>query len=42
LQESFGWYDLTIENDADAGFQRQVAGHLETESDSRSDPALGG
>jgi len=42
LQESFGWYDLTIENDSDASFQRQVAGHLETENDSRSDPALGG
>jgi phospholipase C len=42
LQESFGWYDFTVLNDSDASFRRQVAGHVENGSDSRSDPLLGG
>jgi phospholipase C len=41
LERSFGWYDLTIEVDADPSFSCQLAGHLETGRDSASDPALG-
>jgi phospholipase C len=41
LEGSFGWYDLTIEVESDASFKRQLAGHVETGSDSTSDPALG-
>jgi phospholipase C len=42
LERSFGWYDLTVEVESDAGFMQQLAGHLETGRDSVSDPALGG
>ncbi|MEP7246359.1 MAG: alkaline phosphatase family protein, partial [Gammaproteobacteria bacterium] len=42
LKSSFGWYDLTIRAEADASFLRRMAGHLENERDSVSDPALGG
>jgi len=30
LQETFGWYDLTVRVDSDARFLRQLAGHVET------------
>jgi len=42
LGESFGWYDLTVSVSSDAGFQRQLAGHVETGRPSVSDPAIGG
>ena len=42
LKSSFGWYDLTVSTDADAGFLRRFAGRLETGRDTYSDPALGG
>ena len=42
LEESFGWYDLTVRVDSDARFQRQMAGHLETGKHSVTDPAMGG
>jgi phospholipase C len=42
LKSSFGWYDLTVVTDRDAGFLRRIAGHLENERESASDPALGG
>jgi len=42
LEESFGWYDLTVRVDSDARFQRQMAGHLETGKPSVTDPAMGG
>jgi phospholipase C len=38
----YGWYDLTITVDEDPGFERRLAGHLETGHDSVSDPAMGG
>jgi phospholipase C len=38
----FGWYDLVITVDGDAGFEYRFAGHVETGRDSISDPALGG
>jgi phospholipase C len=41
LEESFGWYDLTIQVDSDPTFKRVLAGHVETGFDSASDPALG-
>jgi len=41
LQESFGWYDLTVRADSDASFERQLAGHLETGRPSVTDPAIG-
>jgi phospholipase C len=42
LKSSFGWYDLAVRADGDRHFLRRVAGHLENERDSVSDPALGG
>ena len=41
LKKSFGWYDLSVVTDADPGFLRRLAGHLENGRDSGSDPALG-
>ena len=41
LQESFGWYDLTVRVDSDASFQRRLAGHVETGRPSMTDPAIG-
>jgi phospholipase C len=40
LHDSFGWYDLTVQVDSDASFQRQLAGHVETGRDSVTDPAI--
>jgi len=42
LKSSFGWYDFTVSTESDPGFLRRIAGHLENERDSASDPALGG
>jgi phospholipase C len=42
LQETFGWYDLTVRVDSDARFRRQLAGHVETGRPSVTDPAIGG
>jgi phospholipase C len=41
LENSYGWYDFTIETESDPSFQRRLAGHLETGYDSMSDPAIG-
>jgi phospholipase C len=41
LENSFGWYDLSISVESDAGFLQQLAGHVETGHNSVSDPALG-
>jgi phospholipase C len=41
LENSYGWYDFTIETESDPSFQRRLAGHLETGYDSMSDPAFG-
>ncbi|MET0794475.1 MAG: phospholipase C, phosphocholine-specific [Polyangiaceae bacterium] len=40
-EDSFGWYDLTIEVVGDSSFEQQLAGHVETGCDSMSDPLLG-
>ena len=42
LRGQFGWYDLTITVEGDAGFEYRLAGHVETGKDSLSDPAMGG
>jgi phospholipase C len=39
--DSFGWYDLSLEVVADSSFKQQLAGHVETGCDSMSDPLLG-
>ncbi|MFZ0661512.1 MAG: phospholipase C, phosphocholine-specific [Acidobacteriaceae bacterium] len=41
LDDTFGWYDLTLAVEGEAGFRQQFAGHLETGEDSQSDPAIG-
>lgn len=41
LRGSDHWYDLTLTLDGDPSFTRRVAGHLETGSASRTDPAIG-
>ena len=41
LEDSYGWYDLTIEVESDPSFKQQLAGHVETGRDSVSDPLLG-
>jgi phospholipase C len=41
LHESFGWYDLTLQVETDASFQRQLAGHVETGKPTMTDPAIG-
>jgi phospholipase C len=37
-----GWYDLAVSVAGDSTFKYQLAGHVETGSDSFSDPAMGG
>ncbi|MFI6494473.1 phosphocholine-specific phospholipase C [Streptomyces sp. NPDC050564] len=41
LRESRRWYDLTVVSDADAGFLRRFAGHVENGLPGVSDPAIG-
>ncbi|WP_333679107.1 phospholipase C, phosphocholine-specific [Dyella sp.] len=41
LGDSYGWYDLIVRADAEAGFVRRLAGHVETDSASVTDPAIG-
>lgn len=41
LAASAHWYDLSITCDADAGYLRRIAGHVETGLPSASDPAIG-
>jgi phospholipase C len=41
LEDSYGWYDLTITVDGDPSFRWQLAGHDENGKDSVTDPALG-
>jgi phospholipase C len=37
-----GWYDVVVTVAEDASFERRLTGHIETGSDSISDPAMGG
>jgi phospholipase C len=41
LQQTSGWYDLTLTVEGDGAFSRHLAGHVETGRDSVSDPAIG-
>lgn len=41
LQQTHGWYDLTVTADTDASFGWQLAGHVENGRPSISDPAMG-
>ncbi|WP_406457089.1 phospholipase C, phosphocholine-specific [Streptomyces sp. NBC_00876] len=40
LRSSKRWYDVTVTSDADAGFLRRFAGHVETGESGSSDPGL--
>jgi len=40
LDRSFGWYDLTVTTESDSSFSQQLAGHVESGSDSVTDPAI--
>jgi phospholipase C len=40
LHRTYGWYDLTVSTESDASFKYQLAGHLETGSDSVTDPMI--
>jgi phospholipase C len=40
LNSTHGWYDFVIEVAQDPSFRYQLAGHVETGDESRSDPAL--
>jgi phospholipase C len=42
LAKFFGWYDLIVTVAGDSTFNYRLAGHVETGSDSFTDPALGG
>jgi phospholipase C len=41
LEESFGWYDVSVTVAGDAGFLRRLSGHVENGEASFSDPAIG-
>jgi phospholipase C len=41
LGDSYGWYDLIVRADAEAGFVQRLAGHVETGAASVTDPAIG-
>ena len=41
LEDSYGWYDLSVEVESDPSFKQQLAGHVESGKDSMSDPLLG-
>ena len=41
LENTSGWYNLTVTTNADAAFAQQIAGHVENGRDSTSDPAIG-
>jgi phospholipase C len=40
LQKYHGWYDLVLTVESDRSFRQQLAGHLETGTDSTTDPAI--
>jgi len=41
VHPTFGWYDFVVTADADPTFRYQLAGHVETGDESRTDPAIG-
>ncbi len=38
--QTFGWYDFVVEVESDSTFVWQLAGHVETGEESRTDPAI--
>jgi phospholipase C len=40
LQPTFCWYDFVVTAEADSMFRYQLAGHVETGEESRTDPAI--
>jgi phospholipase C len=38
--QTFGWYDFVVEVESDSTFVYQLAGHVETGEESRTDPAI--
>jgi phospholipase C len=42
FRQFYGWYDLIVTVAGDPSFHYRLAGHVETENDNFSDPALGG
>ena len=41
LRDRFGWYDFIVEVEQDPSFRYRIAGHAESERESRTDPAIG-
>jgi phospholipase C len=41
LDDTFGWYDFIVGVEQDPSFRCQIAGHVESERESRTDPAIG-
>ena len=41
LNRTSGWYDLIVTAESDSTYRYQIAGHLETGEESRTDPAIG-
>jgi phospholipase C len=41
LNPTHGWYDLVVTVESDSTFRYQLAGHVETGEESRTDPAIG-
>lgn len=41
LNPTSGWYDLIVTAESDSTFRYQIAGHVETGEESRTDPAIG-
>ena len=41
LNSTHGWYDFVVEVAQDPSFRYEIAGHLETGNESRTDPAIG-
>ena len=41
LNPTHGWYDFVVTVESDATFRYQLAGHVETGKESRTDPAIG-
>jgi phospholipase C len=40
MARNSGWYDLMVTVEGDSVFERHLAGHIETKSDSFTDPAI--
>ena len=40
LMDTFGWYNFIVEVEQDPSFRYQIAGHAESERESRTDPAI--